>query len=255
MRASLVAAIVLAGSAAGTGCNAVFGPTTPDRNWTITESVHFNLHARPGTFAERSAPQLGVVLDDQYETTLRLLAAAYSERINGFLYDNAADAGGESEHSGTAYPQTGAFGATATPPLDANLYSLVQHEANHVVINGSLGRAATYMMNEGLASALISERYGSSGPRYYYAWTRSHRSQLVGLDRLSDDGQWPNLQQNLAYSFAASFLAWLLETEGPVKLRQLYYAPSSEFAARFERIYGRSLADAQAAWLAFCEAA
>src|SRR4030095_11007524 len=100
-------------------------------------------------------------------TTKRVLQAQYAGRIDGFLYENGADAGSESEYSGTAYPQTRAFSATATPPLDGRLYSLVQHEANHVLINGSLGRPGTYMMNEGLASALISERYGRRGARLF----------------------------------------------------------------------------------------
>jgi hypothetical protein len=190
-----------------------------------------------------------MVLDDQYESTLRVLQAQYAGRINGFLDD------GQFEYSGTAYSETGAFRATATPPLDARLSSLVQHEANHVLIAGSIGRAATHMVTEGLASALISERYGSYGARFYYTWTRTHKSQLIAIERLGDDAQWPGLPQDLAYSFSASFLAWLLETEGPVKLRQFYYAPSSEFIARFARIYGRSLAEAQAAWLAFCDTA
>ena len=155
MRVERFAAILIA-AAAASGCNAVLGPTTPDSNWTVIESAHFNLHARPGSFAERSAPALGTVLDDQYDTTLRLLQSQYAGRIDGFLYENASDAGFDSEYSGTAYSQTGAFRATATPPLDANLASLLQHEANHVLITGSLGRAATYMLSEGLASALIS---------------------------------------------------------------------------------------------------
>jgi hypothetical protein len=253
MRVERLVALALAASAV-VGCNAVLGPTTPDRNWTVIESVHFSLHARPGSFAERSAPALGTVLDDQYETTLRLIQGQYAGRISGFLYENAADAGEESEYSGTGYPQTGAFSVTATPPLDANLKSLVQHEANHVLITGSLGRAGTYMLNEGLASALISERHGGNGPRFYFTWTRTHKAQLVPLEQLADDARWPDIQGNVSYSFSASFLAWLLETEGPVKMRQLYYASSKEFTARFAQIYGRPLADAQTAWLAFCEA-
>ena len=254
MRVERAAVLAIVASTV-TGCNAILGPTSMDKNWTVIESTYFSLHARPGSFAERSAPTLGMVLDDQYETTLRVMQGQYAGRISGFLYQNAADAGRESEYSGTAYPQTGAFSATATPPLDANLYSLVQHEANHVLITGSLGRAGTYMMNEGLASAVISERYGSNGPHFYYGWTRTHKSQLVSIERLADDAQWPDIQGSVSYSFSASFLAWLLETEGPAKLRQLFYASSSEFTARFAEIYGRSLADAQAAWLAFCDGA
>jgi hypothetical protein len=109
------------------------------------------------------------------------------------------------------------------------------------------------MMNEGLASALISERFGAHGPHFYYQWTKTHRSQLVPVSKLADDAEWPDLQQNMAYSASASFLAYLLETNGPDRLRQLYYARSGEFTARFAQIYGRTLAEAEAAWLVFCD--
>lgn len=234
------------------GCNAVLGPSKPDANWQVIETAHFNLHARPGTFAARNAPALGVVLDDQYEATLRALHASYAERVNGFLYNDAADAGTELEHSGTAYADTAAFKATATPPLDANLYALTAHEANHVIIIGALGRAGTSMMTEGLASAIISERHHPLGKTSYYTWTRTHRAQLPSIERLADDGEWRNVTQHVAYSASASFLAYLLETGGPDRLRQLYYANSTDFVRRFAEIYGQPLATTEAAWLAFC---
>jgi len=250
---SLALACVAVCLAASPGCNRVFGPTKPDANWHVTESVHFSLHARPGTFAEQSAPTLGQVLDDQYDATLRQLNAQYGGRISGFLFNDASDADLESNYSGVAYPDTAAFRATATPPLDANLFSLVAHEANHVITISALGRAGTSMMNEGLASALISERFNANGPHFYYLWTKAHRSQLVPVSKLADDAQWSDLQQNMAYSASASFLAYLLETNGPDRLRQLYYARSGEFTARFAQIYGRTLGEAEAAWLAFCD--
>ena len=235
-------------------CNPILGPSKPDANWQVLDTTHFRLHTRPGTFAAQSASTLGQVLDDQYEATLRALDAQYNGRVSGFLYNNAADVGYESEYSGSAYPDTGAFKATATPPLDANLYSLVSHEANHVVINGALGRAATYMMNEGLASAVISERHHRLGRSHYYAWTKTHKARIPSIERLADDGQWGNLDQGVAYAASASFLAYLLETSGAGRLRQLYYARSGDFVRRFAEIYGRSLAEAEASWLAFCDA-
>jgi hypothetical protein len=200
MRASALFGI--AAAAALAGCNTVYGPTTPDKNWSVTESAHFSLYTRPGTFAEKSAAALGVVLDDQYETTVRLLQSHYAGHISGFLYNDAADAGLPGEDSGVAFPDTGAFRATATPPLDDNLYGLVQHEANHVLIIGSLGHAGTSMMTEGLASAVVSERYANRGAHFYYTWTRAHASQVIPIAQLADDGRWPNLPSNAAYSFA-----------------------------------------------------
>jgi hypothetical protein len=153
-----------------------------------------------------------------------------------------------------AFPDTVSFRATATPPVDANLFALIAHEANHVVIIGSLGRANTHFMTEGLPSAVISERYHPLGRHYYYQWTKSHRSQLVPLTRLIDDDGWNHANSNAAYSQAASFLGYLLETQGAVKLRQLYYANSNGFESRFSQVYGTSLTDAEAAWLVFCDA-
>jgi hypothetical protein len=236
------------------GCNAYYGPTKVDENWHLTESTHFTLHARPDTFADHNAATLGQVLDDQYEVTQQWLAASYSNRVSGFLVNDAADGDFEAEHSGVAFPDTVSFRATATPPVDANLFALLAHEANHVVIIGSLGRANTHFMTEGLPSAVISERYHPLGRHYYYQWTKSHRSQLVPLTRLIDDDGWNHANSNAAYSQAASFLGYLLETQGAVKLRQLYYANSNGFESRFSQVYGTSLTDAEAAWLVFCDA-
>lgn len=235
-------------------CNARYGPSKIDENWRITESSFFLLHARPDTFADHNAAAIGQLLDDQYETTQRLLGASYGNRISGFLYNNAQDADFEAEYSGVAFGDTGSFRATATPPLDATLFGVLAHESNHVIIIGSLGRANTHFVTEGLASSVISERYYPRGARFYYQWTKAHRAELIPLATLIDDERWNHVNSNLAYSESASFLAYLLETQGPTKLRQLYYTNSRDFEDRFSQVYGTSLSAAEAAWLAFCDA-
>jgi hypothetical protein len=243
---ALAAALVLG------GCNQVFGPSKTDTNWRVHESGRFSLHVRPGTFGDANAAAIGEALDHQYEATLMALDAQFDRRVIGFLFDSAQDADLESEYSGVAYPETLAFRATCTPPLNVNLHSLLGHEANHVIIMGALGRAGTRMMNEGLPSAVLSDRY-SRGRGHYYDWTRARRSEIPPLTRLIDDGQWESIPSQVAYSAGASFLAWLLDTRGAAQLREIYYANSSEFAARFATVYGRSLGDAEADWLAFCD--
>jgi hypothetical protein len=237
----------------GAACNPILGPSSTDANWRIHESARFSLHVRPGSFAEQNADAIGQALDHQYDATLAALGAQFDQRVTAFLFNSADDAGLASNYSGVAYPETLAFRATAVPPLGVTLHSLLGHEANHVIIMGALGRAGTKMMNEGLASAVLSERH-SSGRSYYYTWTKAHRSEIPTLARLANDSDWEQVNENIAYSASASFLAYLLETRGAVQLRSVYYADSGDFAARIAAIYGRSLGEIEADWLAFCDA-
>jgi hypothetical protein len=58
----------------------------------------------------------------------------------------------------------------------------------------------------------------------------------------------------MTYNAAASFLAYILDHGGPARLKQLQRVPSPEFEARFEKVYGRSLDEAERDWRAFCAA-
>jgi hypothetical protein len=140
-------------------CNAILGPSQPDRNWISHDSSRFTLHARPGSFAAEQAGYLAEVLEDQYDTGLRMVGAQYGGRISGFLFASAAEPDREFDRTGTAYPATESFAAVCVPPLDDGLLGLLAHEANHVVIENALGRPGTSFMSEGLASAVLSERY------------------------------------------------------------------------------------------------
>jgi len=73
-----------------------------------------------------------------------------------------------------------------------------------------------------------------------------------GLSALADDSRWGGFNQSMAYNASASFLAYLLERDGPDRLRQLYGVSSGEFEARFSQIYGRPLAQAETEWKEFC---
>jgi hypothetical protein len=126
----------------GSGCNAILGPSQPDDNWTSHDSARFTLHARPGSFASEQAGYLAEVLEDQYDTALRMLGAQYGGRISGFLFASAAERDVRFDRSGTAYPATESFAAVCVPPLDDGLLGLLAHEANHVVIWNALGARA-----------------------------------------------------------------------------------------------------------------
>jgi len=245
--AALAAFLVL-----GTGCEQFLGPTGPDSNWRTYDSAHFALFVRPGSFAEQNAARIAELLEDQYVVTLTSLDLRYAGRVSGFLYNSSADANLMSDHAGVGYPDIETFRAVCVPPLDGNLSMLVSHEANHVIQQAALGRPGTSFVGEGLASAVLSEHHYALGKTYLYAWTSSHASQIPPLASLVDDGKWNDFPLDVAYNASASFLAYLLETSGIQRLRQLYYASSADFARTFQEIYGRPLDEAERAWKDFC---
>lgn len=234
-----------------TGCEQLYGPTSPSRDWAAHESARFVLYARPGSFADSNAAALAEVLEDQYSHAVAALQIPPGARISMFLYNSGSelDPPLPSARAGVAFPETNAVHAVAFAPLDNDLRALLTHEANHVIVANGLGRAGTSFMNEGLASALVSERFGEIGPTLLRRWVRNNRARVPPLADLIDDAKWSSNSMD-GYRASASFLAFLLERYGANRLKLIYHARSAEFASRVRDTYGRSLAELEAEWLA-----
>ena len=260
MRARWSAALAAATLAAlGSGCQTILGPSQPDNNWHLFDRGHFTFYARPGSFCEQNIDAIAQVLEDQFAASVSALNLTYAGHIAAYLHSSGQDAGFIAEgaggdHTGVAYPQTETMRAACVAPLDGNLYSLLSHESNHVIIINGLGRPGTRFVNEGLPSAILSEHFHKQGSTFYYAWTASHRTKIPPVADMADDAKWETYPQETVYNAGASFLAYLLATYGEPPLRMLFYAESSSFSATFQRAYGRTLTDAEADWLAFCQA-
>jgi hypothetical protein len=258
MRSNVVCLLLLGGLTA-TGCNPIYGPSPTDDDWRTRSIGHFTYYVRPDSFAEGILTPLSEVLDDQFSTVVGRLGLRYQGRIKMFLHNSGADAGfgsdpGGGDHSGVAYPDTETVKSVCVPPLDGNLFALLSHEANHVILHNGLGRPGTTLMNEGMASAVISERFHSLGPSFYHRWSADRLAQLPRIADLADDDKWRNYPQQTAYTAGASFLAFLIQAHGSAPLRTIYYASSSEFPGAFKAAYGQSLEQAEADWLAFIRA-
>lgn len=252
MRASARRLAIVTLACLVSACGSILGPTNVDKNWHTYEAEHFTLYVRPGSFAESNHVRLGEVLDDQYSYTQQILGVTYAGRVSAFLYNNASDGDLESDRSGVAYADSEALRATAAPPLDGNLFALLQHEFNHVIQRNTLGRPGTYFVNEGLPSAVQSTRYHSFGKDFYYAWTKNHLAAIPPLSDLTDDDKWTG--DDVAYKASASFLAYLIDLAGPAPIKHLYQTRSAEFAAKIQSLYGRPLAELEQDWRAFCAA-
>jgi hypothetical protein len=239
----------VAALAAG-GCEAVYSPTSPSADWVSYDSARFTLYARPGGFCESQMASLGGVLENQYTHATTRLGIAVGGRISMFLYNNGSEIdpplGGS--RSGVAFPETNAAHVTCTPPNDAGLWSLLSHEANHVIMQNGIGRAGTSFMNEGLASALVSDQDAPIGPTFLRMWAGGNRARLRRVVDLVDDSKWNSSSEN--YNSSAAFLVFLLDRYGAQSLKQIYHATSSDMAARVQAVYGKSIEALEAEWLA-----
>jgi hypothetical protein len=215
---------------------------------------HRALHAvhTSRIFLREHGSVLGDMLEDQYSYAGATLDLPSGQRISMFLYNARQEVTPvlPSDRSGVAFPETNAVHAVCVAPLGDNLKSLLLHEANHVIMQNALGRPGTSFVNEGLASAVLSERYGPIGRTFLYGWTDRNRSRIPRLADLIDDAKWSS-SSDLGYKASASFLAFLLDRDGPVRLRQVYHTRSDGFAARLLEIYGRSVESLEQEWLAF----
>lgn len=245
-------AVVLLAVLAAAGCEMIYAPTAPSTDWVVAfESPRFTLYARPASFAAGSAAAFADVLEDQYTYTVTKLAIPHGGRISMFLYNhgNELEPPLPNARAGVAFPETNAVHAVAFSPHDNDLNSLLTHEANHVIVANGLGRAGTSFMNEGLASALTSERYGEFGPTALHRWVRNNRSRVIRIATLSDDSQWSS-NSNDGYRSSASFLAFLLDRYGAERLKQIYHARSDDIAGRMQAVYGKTMEALEAEWLA-----
>jgi hypothetical protein len=248
-RAALAALLAAAG-----GCHMVLGPAPLEENWRMHPGPRVTFFVRPDSFAEQNIARLSEVIEDQYSSTVRALGLSYAGHVSAYAYNSGADADFGPDHAGRAYPETESFRFLAVPPADGSLFHVVSHEANHVIVINGLGRAGTYGMNEGLASALVSETFHTNGRHFLFRWTRTERAQVLPLARVYNNDEWKYLTAEAAYNTSASFLAWLLDTYGADRLRQIYGAPSREFADRVNAVYRRPLESLEADWLRFCDA-
>ena len=98
----------------------------------------------------------------------------------------------------------------------------------------------------------MSERFHAGGKSFLYPWTATNAARIPPMSDLVDDDKWTSIDQQVAYNASGSFLAYLLDRGGPSRVKQLWPLKSSEFAARFQQIYDRSLDQAEDEWRAFC---
>ena len=82
----------------GSGCEAVYGPTSPSAEWAASESPRYILNARPGSFCESQAAALAEVLEEQYSHTVGALQIEIGGLASALVSEHFGDIGPASLH-------------------------------------------------------------------------------------------------------------------------------------------------------------
>src|SRR5262245_46939823 len=150
------------------GCHTLLGPPPNDDNWRVYDGPRVSFFVRPGSAAEQNVARLSEVIEDQYASTINALRLSYAGHVRGYAYSAPGENKLEGDFSGRAYPETESFAFVCVAPITSNTFSLMSHEANHVLIDNGFGRAGTHFMTEGLATAVLSETFHSNGRRFLF---------------------------------------------------------------------------------------
>ena len=248
-RAALAALLAAAG-----GCHTVLGPAPLEDNWRMHPGPRVTFFVRPDSFAEQNIARLSEVIEDQ--------VLVHRSRARPLV---------RRPRLGVRLQLRRRRRLRAQPPR-------ARVSGDRVVPFRRRSASRRESVLRDLARGEPRDRHQRPRPRRH---VRDDRRPRVGArvrdvpharppfpvhvdaDRAgAGAASRAGVQQRrvevsdgrAAYNTSASFLAWLLDTYGADRLRQIYGAPSREFADRVNAVYGRPLESLEADWLRFCDA-
>jgi hypothetical protein len=223
---------------------------------------HLDIYARPGSLAGQRLSQIGAEREHAINEIAALLGVSFHDRITLVFYPDSATKVNETGHIGAGL----AFSNNIVEIYNTQLQLDPYHEIAHVVAR-RLGEPPA-AFNEGFA-VYVSERLGGDalgalgypGQRID-AVARALRAtkQLLHVDSLLHFNEIGSAESQpmVAYPEAASFVKYLVEKRGLPRFRQAYHQlmatdDSVQWrvnARELERIYGVTLRELEADWLA-----
>jgi len=225
-------------------------------SWRTHETADFWIHYEAGSFAERDLALLTKLHAVAMPGLLELIGeSAYFRKIHIFAVESRARMKAliGLEGNGKAFPEHDTMLCVFSGQTKAG----GAHELMHMISNkrwGTVPFKDRIWLDEGLACYAEDKCYIQHKP-----WRRDMHIQskrlsasrrLVPLEQLTGGfTNWTALSTEVSYPQAGSFVRFLYERHGREKLKALWQAPRPEF----HRIYGKTLAELEAEWLAVLE--
>jgi len=246
MRLGAPVALTLIGAACGGGPDGP-SPTHPALT-SITESIHFVIHSAPGDTVD------SVWQDQYYDWLVAALQLQASPRLDYFKYLNRAHLEAITGKATNGFAEPGTTRFHTIWPTD-------NHECVHTMVILQVGHPPA-LFNEGIAVAHQTDHVrGILTPRWngtdLHTLARGYDAsgRLPALSTLERSSDFFNVDAEVTYPCAGSFVRWLIDTYGLVPLKRYISSATFDDAAsttenRFQLAYGRSLPSAWSEWRA-----
>ncbi len=210
------------------------------------ETEHFRIHFAPGSPVEVHLPRLAVELESSRQQITGWLGIDPKWKVDAWIHPDP----------GTLFELTGARGFQFAAPwhhefhgvLARGRVSTLRHELVHVLA-ADLGAPPFHAsidmgLTEGLATAL-DEGYARIPEAHAQIAAAAAAGQVPDASELFSILDFAGTNMDIAYRSSASFVGWLLLTEGPAAVRKAYAW------GRFGPATGRSIDDLDAGWRTF----
>ncbi len=227
----------------------------------MLKTEHFDIYAWKGSLAESQIHQIASEREAGLRRISEILGVRFAGRIQLAFYPDADKKKEDTGHTGAGFAHDNIIVEIHNNQTHLDPF----HEAAHIVAE-RLGSPPA-LFNEGFAT-YISERLGSMALLHLghpeekidqAACNLARSGKLIPIQQLfkfeeigSDDSR-----PEISYPLAASFVKYLIEVIGVERFREGYKglvnsddpAQIKRNEAEFVRIFGRSLAEVERAWL------
>jgi len=243
--------IVLAAVAAACGGGQAPLPSTTQITQQLsstTQSAHYNFHMSPGDSVDTQR-------QEAYHAWIAgQLGINPSRTVEYYKYRDAAQKQAITGRAGNAFADNATFSIHT-------IWNWDNHEVTHLLT--TMNGLPPSLFTEGIAVAYQMDPQAgdfvakwSSVPIHTRAKSFMQQGTLPSLDIIVESIPFSNVDPNITYPSAGSFVRYLIDRDGLAKMLQMFpgathQEPKSTTLARFQQIYNESLTQAEQEWHTF----
>ncbi len=237
------------------GCGGGQAPVPPPQQITqqlssTSQSAHYTYHMSPGDSVD-------IQRQEAYHAWITVqLGVNPSQPVQYYKYRDAAQKQSITGRAGNAFADNATFSIHT-------IWNWDNHEVTHLLT--TLNGLPPSLFTEGIAVAYQMDPQAgdytakwSTVPIHTRAKTFLQQGTLPSLDVIVESIPFSNVDSNITYPSAGSFVRYLIDRDGLVKMQDMFRGathlePKATTLGRFQQIYGESLTQAEQEWRTFLQ--